>query len=108
MFFFHLGFTPELYRIIPRSAGPMEYVSFYGSAIVENSELITDIKIGEFICDRAAIDPEDYEGGKQLYMCRVAPETVAGYYNSTFKTNKGSAKKMADFGSIAYSSMSFY
>jgi hypothetical protein len=82
----------------------MEYVKFYGSAGVSNSELITDIKIGDFICDRAALEPEDYEGGAQLYMCRIAPESVAGYYNSSFITTKGSAKKLANFGSIAFSS----
>ena len=96
--------------MVPRSAGPMEYINFYGSANVLNSESINDIKIGEFICDRAALDPDEYDGygWQQLYMCRVAPEMVAGYYNSTFITIKGSAKKRADFGSIAYSSKHFF
>lgn len=73
-----IGYTPQMKRIIPRSAGPEEYVNFYGDAGVSDSNAITDIKIGPFICDRAALDVEEYTSGLQNYKCRVAPETEAG------------------------------
>ena len=68
-----------MYQIKPRSAGPMEYVNFYGIDRFSSTSSIESILIGPFICDRVGLDDSDLSYGYTYYLnCRVAPEMISG------------------------------
>ena len=68
-----------MYQIKPRSAGPMEYVNFYGIDRFDSTSAIESIILGPFICDRIGLDDLDISYGATNFLsCRVAPEMIAG------------------------------
>ena len=95
------GRTTQLRRISPRSASPTEYVTFLGlPESFTSSTGIEDIKIGQFVCDRVALDDMDYVpwDSYSKFKCRVAPEMISGYYNSSLKVKQyGLASKYQSF-----------
>lgn len=98
------GNTPELRQLKPRSAGPTEYINFFGLPKVRNSSEIESMRLGPFICDRLELDEEelfDLSNPNTAVQCRVALEMEAGLYSSSFTAKAlGDAYKSPGFSSV--------
>lgn len=82
----------------------MEYVVFFVyPKTFTNSESIEDMKIGSFVCDRVGLDFVDlsrWSSYNKIY-CRVAPEMVSGYYNSSVRVKTyGLASPYSTFATL--------